>query len=482
VREKVWYPPEAGPVIFVYFDERPNHTSAGQSFSASYPVVPQRNYFEVVSADAPGSKKEWKPFQHYKSAWNSSPSPSTWAQFSDTGTPDPTDHRVGYVGPNRDPMCGFYLGSGTVGEYAVNHGLPSWYVPDSPDGFVPYPENLELLTASAMNSMMPLVKSELSSLNSLYELKDVVSLKHTLAHLDKSFVNLANLTKLGNLARATQRGLSGFLSSGFGSTSKATLKQLVHTSADAFLQWKFNIRPMLSDIAAVRRAMSEIKKRINRLLDNAEKVRHAHFTRVFTEYNDTNLTHGPYDVGPTSSWYPPLISTVVRRDVVYEPSKFHAEVEYSYYYTDFQTEYAQLLGFLDAFGVNLNPAIIWNAYPWTFVVDWVVGVSRWLDTLKFRNMTPVIVIHRYLWSIRRQRHISTLIQRNCGWYANGADLRPTVTTAGPHVVETCYGRYTKMPPRSSFLTSGISSDELLLGTALVITRRSGRKHRPHSRT
>jgi hypothetical protein len=37
---------------------------------------------------------------------------------------------------------------------------------------------------------------------------------------------------------------------------------------------------------------------------------------------------------------------------------------------------------LDLFGANLNPAIVWNAIPFSFVVDWFLKVGDYFDKME----------------------------------------------------------------------------------------------------
>jgi hypothetical protein len=50
-----------------------------------------------------------------------------------------------------------------------------------------------------------------------------------------------------------------------------------------------------------------------------------------------------------------------------------------------------LRGLLDSLGFELNPRIIWDAVPFTFVIDWFFGVGSWLD--RFRVDTLELPIH-----------------------------------------------------------------------------------------
>jgi hypothetical protein len=149
---------------------------------------------------------------------------------------------------------------------------------------------------------------------------------------------------------------------------------------------------------------------------------------------------------------------------------FHVQVQYNYSYTGYQVEHARLLGQLDSLGINLNPAIIWNAIPWTFVVDWVLGVGPYLDSLKSENMKPLINIRQALWSITRKRRIVvTISQHNAGeviW-----------TGQMPAVEQSAYRRSLNLPSMSSIESSGLTAKEVSLGAALVIVQ--SRKRSKH---
>jgi hypothetical protein len=175
---------------------------------------------------------------------------------------------------------------------------------------------------------------------------------------------------------------------------------------------------------------------------------------------------------------PDLTRIEVRRIVSSFPSEFHAEIEYTYKYAQFQVEFAQLLGLLDAFGINLNPATIWRAIPFSFIVDWVINVGRWLDRLKLRNMEPAINIRRYCWSIKRSRRIDCTIGRFSANYSpNSSVFAPDHSIPLPSVSETSYGRWITLPDRTSIESSSLDSEEFTLGAALLLSRRRSRSRR-----
>jgi hypothetical protein len=150
---------------------------------------------------------------------------------------------------------------------------------------------------------------------------------------------------------------------------------------------------------------------------------------------------------------------------------FYAQIEYSYTYTRFQEKYASILGYLDYFGVNLNLAILWNAIPWSFVVDWVIGVSRFLDQFKVLALLPDTRIHQYSWSWKVAR-VTRLTVKGVACPLPD-ELMPRVEL--PPILETLYRRDVGIPTESPLIAGGLSLKELTLGAALLVPR----KWRPH---
>jgi hypothetical protein len=130
-----------------------------------------------------------------------------------------------------------------------------------------------------------------------------------------------------------------------------------------------------------------------------------------------------------------------------------------------------LLSHLDYLGINLNPAIIWNAIPWSFVVDWVAGVGPYLDQLRVENMAPQINIRRALWSVSRKRVITV----SKGTRVSNPTYHTLLTRNRlPAVTQTAYRRQLFMPSISSIQSSGLTPKEFSLGAALVIAQRARR--------
>lgn len=245
-------------------------------------------------------------------------------------------------------------------------------------------------------------------------------------------------------------------------------------AADTKLQWNFNIRPLISDIMGIYNALSAHEKRLNDLIARVGKPQLRHFAYRWDEFKDNKTvyeseTHYMYRVGDgIPSGFVQHTQATIDRFVSHSPSVFHCQIEYNYNFTQYQLEHARILSLLDAFGVNLNPAIIWNAIPWSFVVDWLVGVGRYLDQWKISNMKPTINIRRSLWSVKRERTVHTAVRLThsapYSAYNNMGKQQPVVT-------ETAYLRRVDLPTEASLITSGLTPGEFSLGAALVVSQR-----------
>jgi hypothetical protein len=336
---------------------------------------------------------------------------------------------------------------------ALNAGLEPFHVRRADGGFVPPPDDLAELEARAMQVLLPGIKSEMSLINSIIELKDFKSLPKTLSTIK----SLPKLFKTKAFWRNSKN-------------SQKTLRELLRRGSDYHLSYSFGIAPFLNDIASLVKAVKRTEGRMNDLVNREGKPQRRHFAYRWDEFDsddsglvdESELRNG-ISLGQIDRYSK-------RRVVKPESSVFHAEIEYNYQFTQYQREHARLGSFLDALGLNINPAIIWNAIPWTFVVDWVVNVSSWLDNFKVEHMEPRINIRRYLWSVLRKRTIVVSVSVTDNTSA-GAVADTAGTRHLPAIREVAYRRQVGMPSSSSLSTSGVSLKELTLGASLVFSRR-----------
>jgi len=415
-------------------------------------------YTSEFEAFTPNSSADrtWKSFQHYRRTVSIRGFNGQTVNGAVRIHVDDIPHQYDYAS-SADPYawyCGEY---GAAGAHL--DGLIPLYDDTMSEGFVPPHIDIAQYTQAALRATLPYIKPELSLVNSVIELKDFKTLPKT----------LSNVYKLGKslLKGITFRG------------SHSSLRRLLHAGADGYLQAEFNILPLLSDIAGIRTAISKTSARVNALVNGQGRTQKRHYRRpVELDANNpvetTFISPSPPGANAYGSEYACGITSLARRFVYTDKAMFHFEIEYNYNFTRYQVENAQLLGMLDALGVNLNPAIIWNAIPWSFVVDWVIGVSRWLGDRAELNMEPVLNIQRSLWSVTYERRI--VVSRRIKRIVRAPDIAANeyVYEAGgsfPVVFETAYRRDVGIPSNGSVILSGLSPKEFSLGAALVITNK-----------
>jgi hypothetical protein len=364
-----------------------------------FPTSDYRVFEESYTPNSSGDRKSWKEFQHRK-AWRA-PVQAVQSGLVRCEQIDfyPGFHQVYPTSPRF--AVGGYTNEGNFvppfGEPGLPlSGLPKFYDEEGLDGFVPKPDQLGELNSKALKVMLPRIKAELSLVNSLIELKDFKTLPHSYSTFKKA---VSNVTALFTESRRRY----------------ASLRTILKGPADGWLQSKFNVLPLLSDITGVRTALSQLERRLNDLVTRSGRVQRRHFTFSWDEFGgvkEWEISPAYWPVRIQDGCHNQVVQYYLRRLPVYDPSVYHAQIEYNYNFTQYQLEHARVLALLDYLGVNFDPSIIWNAIPWSFVVDWVLSVGRYLENFKVLNMAPKINILRYMWSVKRRRTVFFLNKRD----------------------------------------------------------------------
>jgi len=343
----------------------------------------------------------------------------------------------GLLGPFADP-AGSNLGALDVLKLYGSDGHGGYWIVDPP--------NLQDFSERAIAAMLPGIKPDMSFINFLIELKDVKSLIHTVRRL-----------------KELQKALKFFLQrKKLGIKGNPSLKRIARAAAaDDYLQKEFNIQPFLRDVAQLYGPLQSLVFKISEILKREGLDQHRHFSVPLGD---------PYTDTSDSVFLAALDNNIdgqieARRTVSYNEAKFHATLSYDFSLTELERKSAYARGLLDKFGVNFNPVIIWNAIPWTFVVDWILGVNQFLSNFSVRNIEPRCNIHTYCYSAQIDRTIETSLVFSGGYYQ-----KPN-TVLLARIREKAYKRYVpgSFDLSSSFRTSGLSPKEFSLAGALYFS-------------
>jgi hypothetical protein len=277
----------------------------------------------------------------------------------------------------------------------------------------------------------PGIQSGLSSLNFLAELKDIKRLVSLWKRYDGRIAELR--------ARKAYRWLKNV--------------------AGAHLNVSFGWKPLISDIESSISSMINFNEKWNRLLAEAEKPQVRHYSRTLSESSDSSVTHG----FSNSTW----LNYTIEEEVA--PLKYSFTARFRYRIPQAVGGIPnKLLAYMDAFGLNANPWIVWEAIPYSFCVDWLFNVGDFLDSLKFESLPIVCSIEDVCHSVK-QSGVRTVTAHERRVSPSGTMPDRLLFTAR----QTSYDRRTTqltgvVPLRSKIPKWG----QVALATSLAITKSS----------
>lgn len=313
------------------------------------------------------------------------------------------------------------------------------------------PTQWNALGAQALSTMLPSFSGENSYLNYLFELKDF---KDVIKYLDNRVGSqLMKLRSLGvKIKKGSNRPISWF--------------------SRRYLEYQFGWRPLFNDIVSFYQQTSGFFTRFEELVKRANTQQQSYWGTWIsgTESSDAlKYTNNGDGIGAAGIGYGqqkvlPFVTQLGSKGV-----RFHATVRYRY---PLPPELAGVSGrlkaFLDVLGLNANPAIIWNAIPFSFMVDWMSNVSGYLNRLRVDNIHFKTEITDFCTSAKVTGTVEYAVQ---GYQSTYSDT--PVGYLGPKIVmDTCtksiYERRLGLPNfLTAIQTSGLNSREFLLTGALA---------------
>ena len=397
------------------------------SFS-SYSSGTRANHSEVIT-DEQGSDGRFRPCSHEKTHSYFHEPPVRYFSYPTGG--DTVEFRL-----NRN--------------YSPKKGIPSW----PSVGTILSDEDWRDLDTVAIGHMLPSLSDSFSLINFLIELKDF-------RRIIRAFQTRKN--RLGEVIG---------LSDGRSSTIRKSLKKApLQSLSNSYLQYSFAWRPFVSDIMSMWNKLGNTERELQEIWRRAGKPQTRHYSRILDGYDtDWSAESGTSTIKSTSD--NSYRNHRLKRSDQWRYSKvpvYRATCRYTYKVPGALDSAAKLRGWADAFGVRLDPSIIWNAIPFSFLVDWVVDVGGFLRQYSTDNLGLHFSIEDFCSSLKYQ-----IESRRNGYvqYLNTyeTDRYPLSTS-----FKTSYTRRTGIPSLSGALVgSTLSAREISLGGALVLANRRPR--------
>lgn len=214
-------------------------------------------------------------------------------------------------------------------------------------------QDLEDARRRAWWSMQPRFQGEFDALNFLYELKDFKDIARHICRIKFSELGKRVKSMKSKIKAAEKKVASG-------STSEAVLR-FVNTGskslAEAYLTKVFAIDPLIRDcVTFAEQLQTLVKNAQQEFFDRGKNIQNSHYTELIDEQTSFGT---PFQWG-----------------VMYKGSHtsttYVATMSYNYNYS-MRTEWDAIKRM---YGLDLNARVVWNALPFSFVLDYFLKVDQ----------------------------------------------------------------------------------------------------------
>lgn len=199
----------------------------------------------------------------------------------------------------------------------------------------PSEAELDQFNARAFDAMRPSLEQSLNLTNFLLELCDI-----------KSLLKLFR-------RHAADRNL---------------LQMIAGKGAEGHLTWSFAVKPFISDASEIYRQLTNYQAIIDDFLERRGKIQKRYYREVSLDETSEDTVWGNW-----TNW-------VIRR--VKSKYTMTATMTYTYTAPDLDTLSDQMKAFRDITGLRFTAANVWEAIPFSFVVDWFFRIGDWLENFQ----------------------------------------------------------------------------------------------------
>jgi len=272
------------------------------------------------------------------------------------------------------------------------------------------------------------------------------------------------------------------------------LREMSQSWLSAVLGWL----PFVSDIQTLVSKLWNMDQIIFDYMSKANQRMTLHYQKGLSPYTFQDPSWFESDGGividaaedPTYYFAYPAFSRVgvsskTRRTV--SDLKFHATLDFTYYVPIIETLDAQsaaLRAMCMSLGIKPSLRDIWEEVPFSFVVDWFLGIGSWLKQFDVDLLPASVVVHDYCRSYRYRlvqettcTEVGLFVPPNSSQAQPGWLASPSSDVASTEV--TSFYRLPGVPvPSSSQLPNWRTPKGLqwVTGAALAYTRRRKRRH------
>lgn len=235
-------------------------------------------------------------------------------------------------------------------------------------------------------------------------------------------------------------------------------RSISKTASNNFLAFQFGWQPMVKDIKAILNLSDSVQKRIKILLEQQEKTTKLSFNRDIPLEEPFSFMKSCYDAATSHG------DTDVEFQRVSAKAKFHCGASLYQDLSDLDSALGTMKALSASGGFNKPARVVWNAIPYSFVVDWFFHVGKILDTLSVQPFGGTYKVSDIGYSVKSEAvFIASQV------FHNGSTvLKSTLGT----IDVRGYVRRPGFPVSSLFITGGsLSPMQQALSLAMLEQRR-----------
>lgn len=340
---------------------------------------------------------------------------------------DAAEHRVTQIGPKNYTMYG-----------NVNYQ----YV-DSVPGAAPPKNGVNQFVLRGVQSIKPKFKADLSVPNFLFELKDLRRLlpeRRTIESISRSLSAFA----MNPFTRKGQKHAAHLL------------KETPNGVASQYLNANFGYLPLIDDAFNLVSSIQQFNQRLETFRRNAGRVQKGHYSEMSASIDVEN---SPYRNDVLKYW--------TRTQV--DPAKYVLVLKYGYNISLPKLAVPSALLKAKYLGFRGNPRILWDAIPFSFVIDWMLRFGKALESFDEGAIPISMSIQSATVSCKYRAtvtHYATEVPN--GTYELDWHDVPTGTflydVYSRQVMNLSSSLFSGLPPLPVF--DGLSQKEVTLGVAL----------------
>jgi len=227
---------------------------------------------------------------------------------------------------------------------------------------------------------------------------------------------------------------------------------LAKTARSGLLNYSFGWKPLVSDLKSLGRVVDTVMKRIQFLRDTSGRV-----VRLGFERDLSGLLSLPYWIDAST----PYTSQYTRYNVEDYRATFRAGGNLFHRLQGLDDDLTVFRAFSQALGLNNPTKILWNALPYSFVIDWFARIGGLLDRLAIQPYEGVWRTTNVTSSLRDRYIIGT--------YQNYFPQHQSMTKVGEYRIDR-YERSLGLPVNAATSLNSLNPTQQLLAGALLSQR------------